>query len=160
HAISVSFGGVHAVVDVDLEVPDGKLVGLIGPNGAGKTTFVDAITGFVRARGRVELGGRDVSPLAPHPRARRRPGRAWQAGELFDDLNVGENLAVAERTQSVWATAREVLWPATADDGAVRSALTLVDLEGAMGKLPSELSQGERKLTGVARALMSEPRVV
>ena len=48
--ISVSFGGVHAVVDVDLEVGDGQLVGLIGPNGAGKTTFIDAISGFVRAR--------------------------------------------------------------------------------------------------------------
>ena len=42
--ISVSFGGVHAVVDVDLEVGEGRLVGLIGPNGAGKTTFIDAIT--------------------------------------------------------------------------------------------------------------------
>jgi branched-chain amino acid transport system ATP-binding protein len=158
--VSVSFGGVHAVVDVDLEVPDGRLVGLIGPNGAGKTTFVDAITGFVRSRGRVELGGRDVSRLAPHVRARSGLARTWQAGELFDDLNVGENLAVAERTQSVWATARDVLWPAAADDGAVRSALALVDLEDAVDKLPSELSQGERKLTGVARALMSAPRVV
>ena len=48
--ISVSFGGVHAVVDVDLDVEPGQLVGLIGPNGAGKTTFIDAITGFVPHR--------------------------------------------------------------------------------------------------------------
>ena len=48
---------MHAVVDVDLEVGEGRLVGLIGPNGAGKTTFIDAITGFVRSRGRVSSTG-------------------------------------------------------------------------------------------------------
>ena len=58
HGVSVSFGGVQALVDVELEVPEGSLVGLIGPNGAGKTTFIDAITGFVRASGRVALHGR------------------------------------------------------------------------------------------------------
>ena len=63
--ISVSFGGVHAVVDVDLEVRPGELVGLIGPNGAGKTTFVDAVTGFVSHRGTVELDGSDITRLSP-----------------------------------------------------------------------------------------------
>ena len=59
--ISVSFGGVHAVVDVGLEVGEGRLVGLIGPNGAGKTTFIDAISGFVGCRGKIVLGGKDIS---------------------------------------------------------------------------------------------------
>ena len=54
--VSVSFGGVRAVAGVDLEIHEGELVGLIGPNGAGKTTFIDAITGFVRYQGEVELG--------------------------------------------------------------------------------------------------------
>ena len=74
--ISVSFGGVRAVVDVDLDVEPGQLVGLIGPNGAGKTTFVDAITGFVPPRGTVTLDGVDITGLDPHTRARRGwPGR-------------------------------------------------------------------------------------
>ena len=93
--ISVSFGGVHAVVDVDLEVEPGQLVGLIGPNGAGKTTFVDAITGFVPHRGTVELDGTDITGLHPHARARQGLARTWQAIELFDDLSVRENLTVA-----------------------------------------------------------------
>jgi ABC-type branched-subunit amino acid transport system ATPase component len=144
--MSVSFGGVHALVDVDLDVDDGRLVGLIGPNGAGKTTFIDAITGFVRARGRVELGGRELSRLAPHERARSGLGRTWQSGELFDDLSVGENLAVASRS---------------AEDGErVRETLVLLGIESSIAKLPAELSQGERKLAGVARALVAEPRVV
>jgi branched-chain amino acid transport system ATP-binding protein len=160
HGVSVSFGGVHALVDVDLEVAAGGLVGLIGPNGAGKTTFIDAITGFVRSRGRVELAGRDVSRLAPHERARSGLARTWQAGELFDDLTVGENLAVASERRSVWGTAKEVLWKAPANGAAVRDALTVVGLEAARDKLPSQLSQGDRKLVGVARALAAGPDVV
>ena len=71
---------MQALVDVELEVPEGSLVGLIGPNGAGKTTFIDAITGFVRASGRVELDGqRDLAAGAARARA-QRPG-AHVAGD-------------------------------------------------------------------------------
>jgi branched-chain amino acid transport system ATP-binding protein len=160
HGVSVSFGGVRALVDVDLEVPEGTLVGLIGPNGAGKTTFIDAISGFVRARGRVELAGMDLSGLAPHQRARSGLARTWQAGELFDDLTVAENLAVATEHQSAWAATREVLWKAPPNGTAARDALARVGLESSSEKLPALLSQGDRKLVGVARALAAEPRVV
>ena len=77
--LSVAFGGVHALTDVDLQVGEGELVGLIGPNGAGKTTFIDAITGFVRCSGRVELDGRDVGgarPTSAPGSGSRAPGRA------------------------------------------------------------------------------------
>ena len=78
--VSVSFGGVHALVDVELEVPEGSLVGLIGPNGAGKTTFIDAITGFVRSRGhRAAARSRAVAADAARARA-GRPG-AHVAGQ-------------------------------------------------------------------------------
>src|SRR5882757_11550277 len=69
--VSVSFGGVRAVAGVDLEIEAGELVGLIGPNGAGKTTFIDAITGFVRSAGTVELGETTLNGLPPHVRAQR-----------------------------------------------------------------------------------------
>ena len=90
--VSVSFGGVRAVAGVDLEIESGELVGLIGPNGAGKTTFIDAITGFVRAEGSVELAGTSLDGLPPHVRAQRGLARTWQTVELFDDLTVKENL--------------------------------------------------------------------
>ena len=154
------FGGVQALVDVDLEVPEGALVGLIGPNGAGKTTFIDAITGFVPAGGRVQLADTELSRLAAHERARAGLARTWQSGELFDDLTVGENLAVAAERPSVWATIREVLWKGDAEPAAVHDALALVGLEDVVDRLPAELSQGERKLVGVARALAASPRVV
>ncbi len=93
--LSVAFGGVHAVSEVDLEVGEGELVGLIGPNGAGKTTLVDAVTGFVGFTGRVELDGRDIAHLPAYQRARLGLARTWQNTDLFDDLEVGENIAVA-----------------------------------------------------------------
>ena len=158
--ISVSFGGVHAVVDVGLEVAEGKLFGLIGPNGAGKTTFIDAISGFVRSQGRVELDGQDVSRLPPHARARLGLARTWQSIELFDDLTVRENLLVASHRPSLWRTIRETVSlpdPGTAEIG---PALELLGLEAIADELPTDLSQGQRKLVGIARALVTRPRLL
>jgi ABC-type multidrug transport system fused ATPase/permease subunit len=93
--LSVTFGGVRALDGVDLEVREGELVGLIGPNGAGKTTFVDTITGFVGFSGNVKLDGRDIGRLPPYDRARLGLARTWQSTDLFDDLDVRENLTVA-----------------------------------------------------------------
>ena len=67
--LGVSYGGVHAVADVSVQVARGHIVGLIGPNGAGKTTTIDALTGFVRHTGRVHVGDRDVTTEPPHRRA-------------------------------------------------------------------------------------------
>jgi branched-chain amino acid transport system ATP-binding protein len=143
--LSVAFGGVHALRDVTMEVREGELVGLIGPNGAGKTTLVDAISGFVRCGGRVELAGADIGGLPPYERARRGLGRTWQSTELFDDLDVRENLTVAARDGSE---------PKPAD------ALDLVGMGWAAGAMPADLSMGQRKLVGVARALAARPRLL
>jgi branched-chain amino acid transport system ATP-binding protein len=158
--ISVSFGGVHAVVGVDLQVAEGQLVGLIGPNGAGKTTFIDAVSGFVRSSGRVELDGRDLTGLPPHARARRGLARTWQSIELFDDLTVRENLLVAAHRPSVWRTIEETLLARGSGLAEIASALELLGLETIADELPSELSQGQRKLVGIARALVAKPRLV
>jgi branched-chain amino acid transport system ATP-binding protein len=158
--LGVRFGGVRAVDDVDVVVDEGLLVGLIGPNGAGKTTFVDAITGFVRYSGRVELDGRDLVGKAPHARARLGLARTWQSTELFDDLTVRENLAVASEQPSFFALAAELVGKRARDSGAADEALALLDLEGFADAMPSELTQGQRKLVGVARAVAMRPRLL
>jgi branched-chain amino acid transport system permease protein len=140
--LSVRFGGVHALSDVSLEVKEGELVGLIGPNGAGKTTLIDAISGFVNYTGRAELSGADLGGLPVYERARRGLARTWQSTELFDDLNVTENLTVASR------------------DGSVTDALSLVSMDWAAEAMPTQLSSGQRKLVGVARALVAKPAVL
>ena len=141
--LSVAFGGVHALNDVSLEVGDGELVGLIGPNGAGKTTLVDAISGFVTGSGRVELDGQALTGLAPHERARRGLTRTWQGTELFHDLDVRENLMVAGAS------------PGDADQ-----TLAIFDMAWAADAMPDQLSEGQRKLVGVARTLAGNHRVV
>ena len=159
--LSVRFGGVHALSDVDLAVAEGELVGLIGPNGAGKTTLVDAMTGFVDYTGQVELDGRNLAGLRAHARAALGLSRTWQSSELFDDLTVRENLAVAARRPSLWETARELVTdspPTNAE--AVDEALGLVELGWAADLMPSDLSQGQRKLVGIARAVAMGPRLL
>ena len=74
-SMSVTFGGLKAVNEVDFSVQKGQLVGLIGPNGAGKTTFIDGITGFVPTTGRIEFAGRDIGSFSPHHRAKLGIGR-------------------------------------------------------------------------------------
>ena len=139
HGLSVAFGGVHALEGVDLEVRDGELVGLIGPNGAGKTTLIDAVTGFVRFTGQVRLDGQDVGRMSAYERARLGLARTWQNTDLFDDLEVGENVVVA---------------------GGEPSVLDLVSLGWAVPAMPDQLSEGARKLVGVARALAGHPRLM
>jgi len=158
--ISVRFGGVHAVDDVDLEVGEGQLVGLIGPNGAGKTTFIDAISGFVRSDGTVELDGADLTRLPPHARARRGLARTWQSIELFDDLSIGENLLVASHRPPTWKTVLETVSVPGDASAEVAPALRLLGLDEVADRMPTELSQGQRKLAGIARALVANPRVV
>ncbi len=158
--ITVSFGGVHAVVGVDLDVEPGQLVGLIGPNGAGKTTFVDAVTGFVEHRGSVELLGTDISDLPPHTRARLGLARTWQSIELFDDLSVRENLTVAAHHPSMLSTLRELLARPVARSRAVDETLDLFALGDIAEATPTDLTQGQRKLVAVARALAARPKLL
>src|SRR5690349_1642390 len=143
--VSVSFGGVRAVAGVDLDIEPGELVGLIGPNGAGKTTFIDAITGFVRYEGKVELGGARLDGLQPHARAQRGLARTWQTVELFDDLSVRENLTVAAKGGSGTSVDEE---------------LELLDLKASAEAMPWELTQAERKRAGIGRALVARPRLL
>jgi ABC-type branched-subunit amino acid transport system ATPase component len=141
--LSVAFGGVHALNDVDLEVGDGELVGLIGPNGAGKTTFIDAVTGFVRHSGSVDLRGHAVAGQAPYAIAALGCARTWQGTDLFDDLDVRENLTVAAGSAA-----------APEDIEAVLERMGLAPVAEAM---PAELSEGQRKLVGLARAVVGSP---
>jgi|SRR5579875_437126 len=154
--LSVTFGGIRAVRGVDLELREGELLGLIGPNGAGKTTLVDAVTGFVPAGGQIELDGVRIERMAPHERARLGLARTWQSTELFDDLDVRENVAVAAsaRRDRIGKGDAE---PTAAVAERVLEELGLRELADVM---PAELSEGQRKLVGVARALAARPRVL
>jgi branched-chain amino acid transport system ATP-binding protein len=160
-AMTVAFGGLRAVDSVDFTVEKGKLVGLIGPNGAGKTTFIDGITGFVPTTGKIYFEDREISKAPVHKRTRLGLGRTWQSLELFEDLNIRENLQVAAERQSVGAFFADLVWPARKHNQAnVDFALDVLGIRDLGSRMPNEISQGQRKLVSAARALAARPRLV
>jgi len=150
--LTVRFGAVKAVEDVDLRVRQGMLIGLIGPNGAGKTTLIDAVCGFVPSSGQVTFHGRTLSGLRVHRRARHGLRRSFQSVELFEDLTVRENLVVPSRAGHDTGL----------DDArfSVEAVLALVGLQGKAELYPRQLSAGETKLAGLARVLRGEPKML
>jgi branched-chain amino acid transport system ATP-binding protein len=160
--LRVTYGGVVAVDDVDLAVPEGQVVGLIGPNGAGKSSMIDALTGYhPPSGGTVTFAGNDITRLRPHLRARRGLARTFQSIELFDDLTVEENLLVAADRTGIARALRDLLLPVRqASRADVDWALEVCGLQDDAHRLPTELSHGRRKLVGVGRALAQRPRLV
>ncbi|HKZ14313.1 MAG TPA: ATP-binding cassette domain-containing protein [Solirubrobacterales bacterium] len=160
HELTVRYGGVTANDAISIEIRGAEVVGLIGPNGAGKTTFIDAVSGFTKSKGEVRLEGRRIDSLAPHRRRRLGLARTWQAGELFADLTAAQNLEVACRGTVGLRTILGDLVGRGRHGGAVEGALEAVGLSGYGERWPEDLSLGEQKLVGVARALAGESRVL
>ncbi|MHC5794781.1 ABC transporter ATP-binding protein [Lacisediminihabitans sp. FW035] len=160
--LRVSYGAVVAVNDVSLSIDEGEIVGLIGPNGAGKSSFIDALTGAIRNRGgSVLFEGKSLDTLAPHSVARRGLLRTFQSVELFDDLTILENLQVAAEQPTFLNMLSDLVAPSRpkgVED--IAWAAALCDLGEVLDRFPSELSHGQRKLAGVARALAKRPRLV
>jgi branched-chain amino acid transport system ATP-binding protein len=96
--VTVAFGGLTAVSNVDLAVPPGKVVGLIGPNGAGKSTLFSVLSGLLQPRtGHVLIDGEDVTKASPQARAERGMARTFQHPELFHGLTVRDHVTLAYR---------------------------------------------------------------
>ncbi len=129
------------------------MVGLIGPNGAGKTTLVDAVTGFTEAEGEVTLDGRSLTGLAPHRRKAAGLARTWQSGELFGNLTVTENLLVSARTVGFALAGARPLRAAPGPREASTTPSTPSDCDGIKDRPRRDLTLGQQKLVGVARAL-------
>lgn len=162
--LTVSYGGLHANDQVDLEVRAGQLVGLIGPNGAGKTTFIDAVTGFTPiTAGTATFDGHDIDGLTPDRRAHLGLSRTFQSLELFEDLTVRDNLMAAAEPARWYSFLFDIIRPGHLEKPfreQAEWALEILDLTSFADRLPSDLSHGQRKLVGVARALAAKPKLV
>lgn len=158
----VRFGGLRAVDGVSLSVPASGITGLIGPNGAGKTTLVDAISGFVPiAEGSVVFGDQPITAWSPHRRARNKLTRTFQSLELFEDLTVAENVQVTtEAAQWTAAPIAKFASRRAHERPEVTLALQELGLADVADAPPSELSQAERKLVALARAIAGHPRLL
>jgi sulfate-transporting ATPase len=160
--ISVRFGGVQALDDVSLTVTPGQVLGVIGPNGAGKTTLLDIATGFTKpTSGSLRLAGKSIASWSPERRARDGLGRSFQAVELFEELSVRENLLVASDRQALSAYVTDLLLPRKQrPSAAMASIVETFELSDVLDKRPSELSQGQARLVGIARAMCAEPSLL
>lgn len=149
---TLSFGGLHALRAVDLELPAGAIMGVIGPNGAGKTTLFNVVAGQLRPdQGQVLLQGQDITGWAPDRIAQAGLVKTFQTSRPFGSMTFLDNVAIGAlaRQRSV-AAARE-------------QALACLDLVGLADKRDtpaSGASTGQRKRLEIARALATEPRLL
>jgi branched-chain amino acid transport system ATP-binding protein len=150
--VSKSFGGLRAVADVTLTIPEGGIVALIGPNGAGKTTLFNLITGFIAPdAGEIAFAGRDITGLPPHRLAALGLVRTFQIMQPFAHLSVRENIAIGAHLRI--GNRRAAL--ARAAEVAARTGM------GDRLDRPAEsLTVAGRKRLELARALATEPRLL
>ncbi|MGZ5336142.1 MAG: ABC transporter ATP-binding protein [Solirubrobacterales bacterium] len=147
--VSKRYGAIVAVASVDLEIPRGEFFTLLGPSGSGKTTTLRMIAGFEEPdSGTVELGGRDVTALAPYD---REVNTVFQDYALFPHMTVAENVEYGLRVRGVAKGKRR-------ERGA--ESLEMVRLGGYGGRKPGELSGGQRQRVALARAIVNRPRVL
>ena len=154
-SVSVRFGGLQALSDVTIDVPQGEVTGLIGPNGAGKTTLFNVITGLqLPSGGAIALDGQDITGVKPHQRARLGIGRTFQRLETFGTMSARDNVLVAAEMRRAWS--RESFKPGILTDELVER----LGLRSVARERVDRLPTGTQRLVEMARALATKPRVV
>ncbi len=142
------YGASHILQGVDLTVPDGRIIAILGRNGVGKTTTMRTVMGLVPpGSGSIELDGINIAGWKPHRVARAGVAYVPEGRLIFPDLSVIENIKVAERTPArAWPLARLLdLFPSLRERARNRGA---------------NLSGGEQQMLAIARALVSDPKVL
>ena len=150
--LSASYGKVHAVRSVSINVDAGEIVTIIGPNGAGKTTLLSAVMGLINSTGRVSFAGRDMTELDVEARVEQGICLVPERRELFGEMTVADNLLLGAYTRRF------------------DSAQVKRDFDGVYDRFPrlaerrnqiaNTLSGGERQMLALGRALMTRPKVL
>ncbi|MGK2880147.1 MAG: ABC transporter ATP-binding protein [Mycobacterium sp.] len=164
--MSRTFGGLKAVDVAHLEIQRGCITGLIGPNGAGKTTFFNLITGFDRPNtGSWMMDGVDLCKLNPHQVARRGVVRTFQLTKALSKMSVLENVKLGAPNQigeRILNSPFRFAWGKQEREitERAREMLARFKLDAKAEDMAGSLSGGQRKLLEMARALMTDPKVV
>ncbi|MFD7962598.1 ABC transporter ATP-binding protein [Streptomyces zaomyceticus] len=164
--VTMRFGGLTAVRDVNLTVNSGEIVGLIGPNGAGKTTFFNCLTGlYVPTEGEVRYKGK-VLPPTSYKVTDAGIARTFQNIRLFHNMTVLENVLVGRHTrmkQGLWSALLRLPGFKKAEAEATERAMELLEFIGLQDKaqhLAKNLPYGEQRKLEIARALASDPGLI
>jgi branched-chain amino acid transport system ATP-binding protein len=165
--VTIRFGGVVALSDVDLQIHAGQIFGLIGPNGAGKTSCFNVITGVYQAtEGAIRFGGRDLAGRKPHVITQMGLARTFQNIRLFPEMTALENVMVGADAQHRTGIPGAILGlPRHRREQREGTALAreLLEFTGVTGvelEAASNLSYGSQRRLEIARALATRPRLL
>lgn len=147
--LKVYHGPIEAVHGISFSVEEGQCVALLGPNGAGKTSTISAITGVARSTGRITLLGEDLTSLPVETRIRRGLAVSPEGRRVFANLSVEENLRLGGAHQKDTLANRMDEW-----------FDTFPILGERRDQAAGTLSGGEQQMLAIARALMSQPRIL
>jgi branched-chain amino acid transport system ATP-binding protein len=165
--IGLSFGGIQALQNVDVNVRQGEIFAIIGPNGAGKTSFFNCVNGFYRPQeGSIYFNDKEITRLPSHRVAKLGIGRSFQGLQLFDGLNVLDNIMAGRhfhfktgilsdaiyfgRTRKEEITHRKV----------VENIIDFLEIETVRKQIVGALPYGMRKRVDLGRALAAEPKLL
>ena len=165
--ISLNFGGVMALSDIQLTVHTGELFAIIGPNGAGKTSLLNCITGFYRPqKGEIVLNGKDITRLPPHELVRVGIGRTFQNIELFPGMTVISNLFLARHTHCRYGFLPACLFLPSVRREEIRhrrileEIIDFLEMQSLRNKPVGSLPYGMMKRVELGRALALEPSLL
>lgn len=165
--LRLSFGGVIAVKDVDLNAHTGELMAIIGPNGAGKTSLLNCITGFYRAqRGKIIFNGKDITHLHTHELVGVGIGRTFQNIELFPGMTVLANMTLARHIHCQYSFIRSCLFSGAVRKEEIRhrqileEIIDFLEMQSIRKKTVGSLPYGMMKRVELGRALALEPRLL
>ena len=165
--LSLSFGGVNALIDVSLDIKDKEILAIIGPNGAGKTCLLNCINGFYKPRkGEIYYEGQRITRIRPDKAAQLGLARTFQNIELFTGLSTLDNIMAARHVlmkQNAlssalyfgWAHKEEINHRKTVED-----IIDFLEIEPIRKKVVGMLPYGMRKRVEMGRALALEPKVL
>ncbi len=165
--LTLRFGGITAVSNVNLNVRTGELVSVIGPNGAGKTSLLNCITGYYKAQqGRILFNGKDISNLPTHRHIEHGIGRTFQNIELFPGMTVLANLLLARHLHCRYGLVSASLFSRKAKNEEIRQRriieeiIDFLEIQSIRKKLVGSLPYGMRKRVELGRALALEPKLL
>jgi branched-chain amino acid transport system ATP-binding protein len=165
--IGLSFGGIQALLDVDVEIRQGEIFAIIGPNGAGKTSFFNCVNGFYRPEeGSIDFNGKEITRLSSHRVAKLGIGRSFQGLQLFDGLNVLDNIMAGRHFHFKTGILSDAIYfgrtrkEEIKHRKVVENIIDFLEIETVRKQIVGALPYGMRKRVDLGRALAAEPKLL
>ena len=165
--VTLTFGGLNALANVDITIEPGIITSIIGPNGAGKTSVLNCISGFYHpSKGTIHYGERNLTHASPHQVSNMGIARAFQNLELFSGLSVLDNLLLARHQNLKYSIFHALIYVGKAsrleaeNRAYVEKVIDFMELEPYRKSMVGNLSYGVQKRVEVARALTLDPKLL